>query len=285
MSKSALERLDADIRAPLDEFRSRYPPHHVQAGGRSWEVIVAGRGARTVLVLPGALGAAEAGWLTIARLANDGLRVVAPSTPPHIETMTALADAVVTLLDELELHQVALFGASYGGLLAQVLARRSPQRVSRMVLSHTGVAQPRRARRTTNVLRIYAKLPKGILQSMLARQVYRHYKWVNTPQARLHSALMQDIARQRIDKREILAGFRRVVEFDAGWTEQPGAAYAGPMLLIYGARDGATPRRVRESLALTYPQAEVHIFRGSGHATAFREEDAYYALVRKWAQG
>src|SRR5919204_1271123 len=51
--------------------------------------------------------------------------------------MGGLAGVVRALLDELELERVDVLGYSWGGGLAQELARRSPDRVRRLVLCAT----------------------------------------------------------------------------------------------------------------------------------------------------
>src|ERR671935_552866 len=52
--------------------------------------------------------------------------------------MGGLAGVVRALLDELELERVDVLGYSWGGGLAQELARRAPDRVRRLVLCATG---------------------------------------------------------------------------------------------------------------------------------------------------
>ena len=51
--------------------------------------------------------------------------------------MKALARVVTSLLDGLGLERVDVLGYSFGGGLAQELARRSPERVRRLVLCAT----------------------------------------------------------------------------------------------------------------------------------------------------
>ena len=57
--------------------------------------------------------------------------------PPRPLRMGGLAAVVVSLLDELELGEVDVLGYSFGGGLAQELARRAPDRVRRLILCAT----------------------------------------------------------------------------------------------------------------------------------------------------
>jgi pimeloyl-ACP methyl ester carboxylesterase len=85
---------------------------------------------------------------TLGRLAARGVAALAVDLPgfagsateggPY--TMPALADAVAALLKKRALDQVALVGGSMGGVVAQHLALRHPQCVSRLLLVATGAA-------------------------------------------------------------------------------------------------------------------------------------------------
>lgn len=85
---------------------------------------------------------------TLDRLAAQGVAALAVDLPgfagsaqergPYI--MPALADAVAALLKQRALDRVALVGGSMGGVVAQHLALRHPQCVSRLLLVATGAA-------------------------------------------------------------------------------------------------------------------------------------------------
>jgi pimeloyl-ACP methyl ester carboxylesterase len=85
---------------------------------------------------------------TLERLAAHGVSALAVDLPgfadsaqergPH--TMPALADAVAKFLDRRGLKDVALVGGSMGGVVAQHLVLRHPERVSRLLLVATGAA-------------------------------------------------------------------------------------------------------------------------------------------------
>ncbi len=269
--------------ALLAAFRRTYPAATVEAAGRPWEIIDAGEGRRALLVLPGALGVAEASWMTIRHFAAPDalprLRVLAPTYPHAIDSMAALADGIAALLDAVDVGSVALFGASYGGLVAQSFARRHPARVERLILSHTGAPEPARAGSLARSLRVLGALPESWLKSMLNRQLHRSLRDVDDALARVTTTHMRDVVQRRMTKASILTGYRRVADFDATWEEQPNEPYGGPTLLLFGALDSAIPAAVREALQMLYPQASVVLFKESGHATAITEYTAYYSAV------
>lgn len=83
---------------------------------------------------------------TLDRLAVQGLGALAPDLPgfagsakePGPYSMPALADAIATLIERRGLGQIILAGGSMGGVVAQHLVLRHPQRVSRLLLVATG---------------------------------------------------------------------------------------------------------------------------------------------------
>jgi pimeloyl-ACP methyl ester carboxylesterase len=86
-------------------------------------------------------------WVpTLDRLAAQGVGALAPDLPgfagsskePGPYSMPALADAVAALLERRGLKRVILVGGSMGGVVAQHLALRHPQAVSRLLLVATG---------------------------------------------------------------------------------------------------------------------------------------------------
>jgi len=88
---------------------------------------------------------AHLGMWNPMRTALAGMRVISfdspgtgrsPTTPIPLG-MEALARLATGVLDELEIERADVLGYSFGGLVAQRLARRSPERVRRLVLAAT----------------------------------------------------------------------------------------------------------------------------------------------------
>jgi pimeloyl-ACP methyl ester carboxylesterase len=87
-------------------------------------------------------------WTLLARwCAHHGHGVLAPDLPGHmksdgpaLESVEAMADWVLALLDAAQVKQAALVGHSMGSLIALEAAGRAPARVSRLVM--VGTAYP-----------------------------------------------------------------------------------------------------------------------------------------------
>jgi len=104
-------------------------------------------GAEPVVVCVHGFCQSSAYWApTLDRLAARGVRGLAPDLPgfghssgePGPYTMSALADAVVRVLDARRIARVRLVGGSMGGVVAQQIVLHHPARVERLVLVATG---------------------------------------------------------------------------------------------------------------------------------------------------
>jgi pimeloyl-ACP methyl ester carboxylesterase len=121
---------------------TRAKEHQVRVGGLGLQVREAGDG--PPLLLLNGIGAHVGMWKPLEATLPD-VRVIsydAPGTgrsqtplwPPTIEGLAGLAEE---LLDHLGHDQVDVLGYSFGGIVAQHLARRAPERVRRLVLAAT----------------------------------------------------------------------------------------------------------------------------------------------------
>ncbi len=117
-------------------------PVFVRAAGLRLRVGRVGAG-RPLLLITG-IGANLDMWAPFARLVG-GRELIAFDPPgaglsqrPRFPLrMKGLAQVVRELLDALELERVDVLGYSFGGAIAQELARRAPDRVRRLVLCAT----------------------------------------------------------------------------------------------------------------------------------------------------
>jgi poly(3-hydroxyalkanoate) depolymerase len=114
----------------------------IDVEGLPLRVLRAGSGPPLLLI--NGIGAAAEMWAPfVARL--RGHEIVAfdlPGTggsPPlrHLTRMRGLAELVARLIDALGYRSVDVLGYSFGGIVAQELARRNPERVDRLVLCAT----------------------------------------------------------------------------------------------------------------------------------------------------
>src|SRR5215213_4774098 len=137
--------------------------------GVEWTYTDLGNGPDALIVFPSALGAVDAAAEVLATLAKER-RVIALAYPA-VETMAALCDGTVALLDALGIGQVDVLGSSLGGWVAQCLARRHPARVRRLVLSHTFALRPQDAWRFRAAIRMGSSFPAWLFRAALRKRL------------------------------------------------------------------------------------------------------------------
>lgn len=90
----------------------------------------------TLLVLAGGTGMAD-GIFALAKSFMDKYSIISFNYPMAYKNNEATADAIYELIRYLKAENVYLWGQSYGGLLAQIIAKRHPDAVKGLILTST----------------------------------------------------------------------------------------------------------------------------------------------------
>ena len=256
-----------------------HPPVLLRHGGVEWRYLRGGpedsrAGARTVLLLGGALGIAEFGFPLIEALERE-FRVLAPDYPP-LASAAATVDGLVRILDAERLGRVAVHGGSFGGLLAQVLARRAPGRVGALVLSHTSAPQGPGAAAAMS-LRMFGMLPARAIRALLDRRLGQ---MMDAADPFYHEAFRAGLA--RLTKRDLMARLRLAADLQS--TRFAAAdldGFGGRTLILESDDDPMIAEAARSALRDLHPGAEVHRFHGTGHlSTILRPEEYNERVIR-----
>ena len=117
------------------------------------------RGSGRPMLLVAGIPAVADDWAPLAERLSETRRVIAfdnrgsgrSTVTPAPYTSALLADDAVALLDHLGVERADVFGMSLGGMIAQEIALRRPERVDRLVLgcTHCGVEHSPRIPRET----------------------------------------------------------------------------------------------------------------------------------------
>jgi pimeloyl-ACP methyl ester carboxylesterase len=271
-----------ELVAELLRFRERFAYRETQTAGWHWRYLDTAAGESTVLLLTGALGAAEMSWRTIEHLALRH-RVLAPDYPA-VDTMAELTDGLAAILDRERMESAHVVGGSYGGFVAQVFVRRHPARSASLVLSHTLVPEPAAASRLRSAERWVRWLPSPALRTVFRLRLGRLFPKAGPPELALSRALFNEILDDRLSKAGILSMMRRVTDLAASYhfTPRDLDAWPGRVLLLMADDDPATPEPVRRALLALYPGAESCVFSGTGHATAVLKQEEYFAAMDRF---
>jgi 3-oxoadipate enol-lactonase len=196
----------------------------------------------------------------------------------HAFNMADYADDAAGLMDAVGWTQADVIGVSFGGMVAQELVLRHPQKVRRLVLCCTasggagGSSYP------------YHELPKMPADDMAALKVrvadIRHdAAWQKANPAHYHLLLNLAAADPFCGEPGHGEGAARQIAARAGhdtWERLP--AIHCPVLVMGGRHDGIAPSQVVTALARRIPGAELRFFDGS-HLFMLEDKAAYDGMV------
>ena len=192
-------------------------------------------------------------------------------TPPGEYALDDHVDDLIGLLDHLGLDHFALAGISVGGLIAQGLALRAPERLAALVLCDTAPKVGDAAGWNDRIATVRSRGLDAIVDALMDR-------WFSP-------AFQQ----QRPDE---LAGWRNLLLRGdaAGYvatcatlrdTDLSGqiGAIAVPTLVVAGSADRATPVALVQRCAEAIPGARFEILDGVGHIPSIEQPAALAALI------
>ncbi|MGD1994366.1 MAG: alpha/beta hydrolase [Anaerolineae bacterium] len=261
-------------------FHTRYPAEHATVDGVEWTYIDAGAGAETLLLLPGALGVADMGWEQIVDFAQRH-RVIAPDYAP-LKSMDALVDGIAGILEREGVERAHVLGGSYGGFVAQVFVRRHPALTASLILSHTLPPDAASGQMIQTTLSYLSLIPMFLLRRMVGNRLRALLPEKASATALTH-AIFDEAVRHRMTKEVLINSYWRLVDFNqAELGPDDLADWPGQVLLMMSDDDPAIPEPVREALRATYPEAEEHVFHGTGHAAAVLQPNEYRAVIEQF---
>lgn len=221
------------------------------------------------VVLIGGLGSQIQSWATQVPIYSEHFKVIVfdnrgagRSDKPDAGYMTSdMADDTACLMDELGIESAHIVGKSMGGMIAQWLAIRYPDRVERLVM---GCSSASRDEVGNEILRMGREI---------ATKIGTQAVWL--------MALYLGYSREYIEKnlgtiKEAMASVSENPEALNGYLGQSFACEShnttdllhkikSPALVMAGGADLiASPKRSRE-LAELIPRSELRVFEGAGH--------------------
>jgi len=223
-----------------------------------------------VLLIHGLGLSGGAWWRTVDALAPS-MRVITfdhrgigqSASVTHTYTTEAMADDAVSILDALAIDRVHVYGFSLGGMVAQQVALRHPERIQSLVLGGTHSGGRRAAIPEPDVMAFFGRRAK--MPSEEAAWASVPYNYGPRSRADQVDRIAEDIERrlqnpfnERAYQAQLLAGsmhncYRRLDRIHV------------PTLVVHGARDRIIPVANAHMTAEQMPQAQLTILEDAGH--------------------
>jgi poly(3-hydroxyoctanoate) depolymerase len=190
--------------------------------------------------------------------------------------MGGLAAVVGELLDELGLERVDVLGYSWGGGLAQELARRAPDRVRRLVLCATSPGLGGRPPRPLAALMLAT--PARYYHPRLLALTVPHIAGGRTARER---GVLAAHAAERLQRPPDVLGYTFQLYAAAGWSSLRWLhRLPQPTLVIAGQDDPSVPAGNGRLLAERIPNARLHVVNGGGHLFLLDEPESVTGTIR-----
>ena len=269
--------------AELREFRATHPLQHVTVSRVRCDYIASGEGDEALLLLPGGAMVGESLFTRIPAF-EDRYRVIAPDYP-RVPTAAQLLDGLAGVLETERVQAAHVLGPSYGGLVAQCLVRRHPERVRSLILANTAVP-PRRLLWPAKVfVALLPSMPLGWLRTLRERTLARAFSGVRSVPL-VDQVFWRDYQHglvSRLSKEDLCDMYRLGIDLMESFRCAPDdlASWPGRILILESDEDLVTPEQ-RDELRRYYPRAEVHTFRGAGHTPWMSHKEEYLSVIKEF---
>ncbi len=176
-----------------------------------------------------------------------------------------MADDAVAVLDALGWRSAHVVGVSLGGMIAQTIAIRHPERV-RSLTSMMSTPSPRIGR--ARIRAMLALAPRRLhSRDELADRMVTVFKVIGSPGYPLDEDWVRDVARQSYDRGHDAAGVnRQLAAINASGDRRTGlAAVRVPTLVLHGEADPLIRLAGARATAAAVPGSRLVTYPGMGH--------------------
>jgi len=249
--------------------------------------------APTIILIHGFISSNLVWSPVLLPLASKGFRVIAPDLPGYgysdkpadaHYTIAEQARAVIGLMDQLQIKQAMVVGASYGGAIAATMALDYSDRVEKLVL--VGAVSNDDARKQF-LLRVSC-LP---LIGDIATPLFLGSRWILRKRMQnMYRRMRKPINEHMIAARHHLLAtanaHRAMIRTARAWSanriQSEASLIRQPTLLVWGDQDDYIPIDNGFRLRDTIPHAKLLVFRNCGHIPPAEHPEKFVEAVAEF---
>lgn len=238
-------------------------------------------GAGFPLLMINGLGSDRGEWMAQIPAFEKRFRVIAfdnrgsgeSDSPPGPYTTAGMAEDAAALLSFLAVTRANVLGVSLGGMIAQEVALRHPERVERLVLACTTPGGEATARPTPETLAAFARAPGGDRESELRRTI----PFLYTDRFRTdHPEEIEAFIARRLSAPSSPEGYAAQLAAAVGHSAGDRLKGIGsPTLVIAGTADLVVPPVNSERIAHRIPGAKLVLLPGAPHRLFAENAEAF----------
>lgn len=198
--------------------------------------------------------------------------------PWRLTSIPELAGDAVRLLDALEIDSAHVYGLSMGGMVAQELAIRFPDRVRGLVLGGTSHGGPRAVLPSPRIAAALTSrgAPATVRAELVGRALFTPAFRAREPE--LVRRYLGLLGQHRTSARGLLSHLTASTYHD---TRARLSRIVAPTLVLHGAQDELTPVANARLLAAGIPDAELRLV-SAGHAYLLEQPEESHRLFDEW---
>ena len=181
-------------------------------------------------------------------------------------TLNEMADDTVGLMTALGIDRAHVVGASMGGMIAQTVAIRHPDRLVSLTSIMSTTGDPSLPQATPDAMRVLLTPPPGDRDGNVARGI-EAWRVIGSPGFPLDEERMRDIFERAFDRGYHPAGVARQFAAIIASGDRTPALHdvAVPTLVIHGAVDPLIRVEAGRATAAAIPGAKLLVIEGMGH--------------------
>ena len=199
--------------------------------------------------------------------------------PWRVTSIPELAGDAVRLLDALGVDSAHVYGLSMGGMIAQEVAIRFPDRVRGLVLGCTSHGGPRAVLPSPKVAAALTArgAPAELRAQLVGRALFSER--FRTEEPALVRRYLGLLNAHRTSARGLVSHLTASSYHD---TRARLARIAAPTLVLHGDQDALTPAANARLLAAAIPDATLALVRGAGHGYLLEQPQESHRLFTSW---
>lgn len=272
----------------LTLFRREHTLKRLLYLDKEWTYYSCGKGKDTIIILPGGLGTGEAAFCYIQSLETHH-NIISPIYPP-VNTIDELVEGINKIIEAELVENITIFGASFGGILAQCYMKKYSDKIENLVLAHTTTITsdcPEEDLRSSisllnKTIKLANILPTFVMRSMVNMKFKRlSNKMVG--EEKFWRRYFKEIVKT-YNKDSIISSSRCMLDFAYNYKFEYGFLnnWQGKILILEADDDTSFSDGQKELLKLLYKDATVNTEHGFGHLTTFVKRDLYIKLIDKF---